>query len=88
MNRLDDKTLEWLVNQRHPAVRGYNGKEYDTAIDALIERKLEEGEYIPYRPPTYIISSEADEENVEVVSYGGKGGTLRIVHPTSSQTSA
>ena len=39
MTLLGTRSLEWLLKQLHPCVRGYNGKEHDAAVDALIERK-------------------------------------------------
>ena len=82
MVRLNEKTLEWLENQKHPCVRGYNGTEYDTAIDRLINTRKDAGEYVERHRPTFIIpTDELDEKNVEIISYGGKGGTMRIVHP-------
>ncbi len=81
MNRLKERSLAWLVDQKHPCVRGFNGREYDTAINNLVKIKVDAGEHIDRHRPTFIISDEViDEKNVEIVSYGGKGGTIRIVH--------
>ena len=80
MTRLSSKPLRWLVNQRSPVIRGYNGKNYDDAIDALIELRESTGECIPrVRSCNIVVQEDAGE--VEVIDYGGKGGKMRIVHP-------
>lgn len=78
--RLSSKSLAWLKDQRAPFIRGSNGKEYDTAIDILISRRIANGEYVTRVRPCHIIPEEEIGE-VEVVDYGGKGGRMRIVHP-------
>lgn len=83
MSRLADKPLSWLVDQRAPYIRGANGKNYDAAIDALIERRRDNGESLVRARPSHIPPrAEEDEGRVEVIDYGGKGGKLRIVHPS------
>lgn len=82
MERLESRSLKFLQDQTDPCVRGYNGKEYDTAINILIKERMDAGETVKRHRPTYIVSEAAEEEGeVEVVPYGGKGGSLRIVHP-------
>jgi hypothetical protein len=40
------------------------------------------GETVERFRPTYSVPQVEEEEGeVEIVSYGGKGGSLRIVHP-------
>lgn len=83
MERLEGRTLKFLTDQTHPCVRGYNGEEYDTAIAILINKRMDAGETLTRHRPTYIVSPTVEEEGeVEVIPYGGKGGSLRIVHPT------
>ena len=83
MERLESRSLKFLQDQTNPCVRGYNGKEYDTAINILIKERMDAGETVKRHRPTYMVSqaAEEDEGEVEVVPYGGKGGSLRIVHP-------
>ncbi len=83
MEDLKDKSLEWLVNQTSPYIRGYNWKEYDTAVHALKKMKLDMGERIERRRRSCVVPSEDDVDaaNVEIIPFGGKGGTIRIVHP-------
>ena len=78
--RLSSKPLGWLRDQRAPYIRGHNGKEFDSAIDILISKRIANGEYITRVRPSHIIPQE-EEGEVEVVDYGGKGGKIRIVHP-------
>ena len=80
ITRLADKSLSWLQEQRAPYIRGYNGREYDSAIDTLISMRIAEGKTIVHVRPSCIIPHE-EEGEVEVVDYGGKGGKIRIVHP-------
>lgn len=82
MERLESKSLKFLQDQTAPYVRGYNGRVYDTAVMELIKKKMEAGETVERSRPTYAVQPVAEEEGeVEIVSYGGKGGSLRIVHP-------
>lgn len=82
MERLESKSLKFLQDQTAPYVRGYNGTAYDTAVAKLIEVKMAAGEAVERSRPTYAVQTVAEEEGeVEIVSYGGKGGSLRIVHP-------
>ena len=89
MTRLQTRSLTWLCNQRAPYVRGYNGKEYDAAIDALIERRLDENkdeDHLIARRAWHPLPIQNDEEDgiVEIVDYGGKGGRMRIVHSSTA----
>ena len=43
-------TLDWLVKQTHPCIRGHNGADYDTAVRALIQVKMGRGTS-PSPPP-------------------------------------
>ena len=79
--RLADKSLSWLKGQRTPYIRGYNGREYDAAIDILISKRVADGECITRVRPSHIVREEEEVGEVEVVDYGGKGGKIRIVHP-------
>lgn len=82
MERLESKSLKFLQDQTSPYVRGYNGKAYDTAITEMINKKVAAGETVQRIRPTYAVQRAEDEGEVEIVPYGGKGGSLRIVHPT------
>lgn len=81
MERLESKSLKFLQDQTSPHVRGYNGKAYDTAIREMINRKMMAGETVERVRPTYVVQRAEEEGEVEIVPYGGKGGSLRIVHP-------
>lgn len=83
MERLESKSLKFLQDQTSPYIRGYNGMVYDTAVAEMIESRMAAGETVERPRPTYAVQSVARQEEgeVEIVSYGGKGGTLRIVHP-------
>ena len=83
MQRLESRSLKFLQDQTSPHVRGHNGKEYDSAVVELIKIKMAAGETVVQRPrPTHAVQQVVEEEgDVEIISYGGKGGTLRIVHP-------
>ena len=78
MRRVAHRNLEWLDHQCHPLVRGYNGQAYDAAIDELIAEKKKNGEYITRIRPTYVIVRGDEDRDVEVVEYGGKGGTIVV----------
>ena len=78
---LATKPLAWPLDQRTPFIRGMNGTNYDDAIDALISRRVARGEYVIRVRPSHILPQEETGE-VEVIDYGGKGGMMRIVHPT------
>jgi hypothetical protein len=83
MQRLESKSLTFLLDQTSPHVRGYNGKAYDIAIREMIKTRITAGETVERIRPTYAVQrAEEEEGEVEIVSYGGKGGSLRIVHPT------
>jgi hypothetical protein len=82
MERLESKSLTFLQDQMSPCVRGYNGKAYDTAVIHLIKKRMAAGETVERIRPTYAVQQMEEEGEVEIVSYGGKGGSLRIVHPT------
>ena len=84
MQRLEPRSLEYLHDQTSPHVRGHNGKVYDTAVVELIRKKVAAGENVKRRRVTYAVQrsvEEKEEGEVEIVSYGGRGGSLRIVHP-------
>ena len=82
MQRLETKSLKFLQDQTSPHVRGYNGKIYDTAVTELIKKRMAAGETVERLRPTFVVQQAVEEEGeVEIVSYGGKGGSLRIVHP-------
>jgi len=82
MQRLESKSLKFLQDQTSPHVRGYNGRVYDTAVVELIQKRMAAGETVERFRPTYSVPQVEEEEGeVEIVSYGGKGGSLRIVHP-------
>ena len=81
MERLESKSLHFLQDQTTPYVRGYNGKAYDTAVIHLIKKRMATGETVERPRPTYVVQQAEEEGEVEIVSYGGKGGSLRIVHP-------
>lgn len=82
MQRLESKSLKFLQDQTSPQVRGYNGRVYDTAVMQLINRRMAAGETVERPRPTYAVQQVAEEKGeVEIVPYGGKGGTMRIVHP-------
>ena len=81
MERLESKSLKFLQDQTSPHARGYNGKAYDTAVMEMIRRKMAAGETVERIRPTYAVQRAEEEGEVEIVSYGGKGGSLRIVHP-------
>lgn len=80
MERLESRSLEFLQNQTSSYVRGHNGKAFDTAVVNVIRQKMEAGETVVTSQPANVMPTE-DEGEVEIISYGGKGGTLRIVHP-------
>lgn len=80
--RLESKSLKFLQDQTSVYIRGYNGKEYDTAVTELITKRIAAGETMERIRPTYAVQIAEEEGEVEIVSYGGRGGTLRIVHPT------
>ena len=80
---LKDKTLKFLQDQTSPLIVGFNGANYDAAIRELIRERMAQGEVVERVQRSHILKDE-EEGHVEVVSYGGKGGTLRIVHPVSS----
>lgn len=82
MQRLQSKSLKFLHDQTSPHVRGYNGAEHDIAVDTLIKNRINNGERIERTPrPTYILTQADDKGEVEIIPFGGKGGTIRIVHP-------
>ena len=83
MERLESKSLKFLQDQTSSHARGYNSKAYDNAVMELINRRMAAGETMERPRPTNAVQSVAKQEEgeVEIVSYGGKGGTLRIVHP-------
>jgi len=81
MERLESKSLKFLQDQTSPHVRRYNGKAYDTAVTELITKRMATGETVERPRPTYVVQQAEEEGEVEIVSYGGKGGSLRIVHP-------
>ena len=62
----------------HPSANGTN---YDAAIDMLISNRVANGKYVIRVRPSHIRPQEETGE-VEVIDYGGKGGKMRIVHPT------
>ena len=82
MERQESKSLKFLQDQTSPYIRGYNGTVYDTAVAEMIESRMAAGETVERARPKNAVQSVARQEGeVEIVSYGGKGGTLRIVHP-------
>lgn len=84
MERLRTSSLTFLQDQTDGRVRGHNGKEYDTAVSILIRQRMNAGETVERIRPTIAVpqgDTGEEEGEVEVVSYGGKGGSLRIVHP-------
>lgn len=81
MQRLESRSLKFLQDQTSPQVRGYNGKMYDTAVVELIKKKMAAGETVERSRLTYAVQREDEGGKVEIVPYGGKGGSLRIVHP-------
>ena len=64
LERLDGLTLEFLEKQKHPCVRGHNGKEYDTAIDLLTKRKRDAGEVVKRYRPTHVLTHVEEEGEV------------------------
>lgn len=76
----------WLHNQLHPCVRGKNGAAHDAAILRLIAERSAEGKVIerPRRAALVRPYIEEEEGVVEIVEYGGRGGTMRIVHSKSA----
>ena len=86
MIRLEPKSLKFLSDQMSPCVRGYNGAAYDAAVLALLRKRREhmneeEAEEELVRHRVSMPREEEEEGEVEIVPYGGKGQTLRIVHP-------
>ena len=82
MHRLQGKTLQFLQDQRSPHVLGHNGEAYDAAVYQLIKERMEAGETVePPRMPQTAVPIQEEEGEVEVIPFGGKGGTMRIVHP-------
>ena len=83
MTAMADRSLEWLLKQRHPCVRGRNGRAHDEAIDALISKRTAAGEQVPRRfvPVVLVEADPTDAYDVEIVEYGGRGGTMRVVRP-------
>lgn len=80
MERLQCKSLKFLQDQTASYIRGHNGKEYDTAVMNLIVQKRDAGDRVVCLVlPT--MSQIEEEGEVEIIPYGGKGGSLRIVHP-------
>ena len=87
MTRLETKSYEFLVAQtREPLVWGIgtrpppNGVAYNQAVLALIAQR-EAPPPRPRAPPRLEAEEQIDPSRVEIVPYGGKGGTIRIVHP-------
>ena len=81
MERMESKSLTFLQDQTSPYVRGHNGNAYDAAVMELVKNKMAAGETVQRIRPTYVVQRAEEEGEVEIVSYGGKGGSLRIVHP-------
>ena len=82
MHRLSDRSIEWLTDQTADCIRGFNGKAFDAAVQELIDKRHDEGHRIVRIRRTNIIhNEEEDGGDVEVIPYGGKGGSIRIVHP-------
>lgn len=83
MARLESKSLAWLLDQRSACVRGFNGKAYDDAVDALVRARMARGEEhrASRKRPAVLRAGEEEEGEVEVIDYGGKGGKLRVVRP-------
>lgn len=84
MQRLESRSLKFLQDQTSAYVRGYNGKAYDTAVTEMIKKRMTAGETVERFRPTYVVQRAEEEEEegeVEIVPYGGKGGSMRIVHP-------
>lgn len=81
MERLESKSLKFLQDQTSPHVCGYNGKAYGTAVIKIINKRMAAGETVECHRPMYVAQQVVEEDGeVEIISYGGKGGVLRIVH--------
>ena len=79
--RLADKTLQYLVDQTSPLVRGFNGADYDAAVRELVKHRTDQGETIVRHKRTNILRGEDDDvgSRVEMVESGGKGQRVRVV---------
>lgn len=88
LDHFNGQSLYWLQLQSD-YVRNYNangpaGLDYALALDAAIEEK-KKNEYTLPRPPRKIVwREEEDAGEVEIVRCGGKGQTIRIVHPPTN----
>lgn len=87
VRRFNSYEFLYLKKQYDPIVTRYNrsrpgGETWYRALrHVLIERKSEDllPEVKSSRPLAH--PEEEEEGTVEIISYGGKGQTLRIVHP-------
>ena len=87
----EGRTIHYNVEQLTPFVHDYNLKNpklsypvaYDQALRHVIAAQGADGQvYQRLSAPRAIIVDVAEEDgNVEIVPHGGKGGTMRIVHP-------
>ena len=79
------QTLEWMQKQ-DAHVRHQNtkllGLDYAFAFEAVLQEKLQTQDApAPKRLKPSPVFYDEDEGEVEIVRCGGKGQTMRIVHP-------
>lgn len=83
VERLQDKTLDWLLKQTQIAG---NGSNHDTAVKIVIRRKREDGEQPERTRVCYAhVRHDADMADcvIEHVPSGPRGQTERVVVPRS-----
>lgn len=79
------KDLKYLQNQTRGYIMKHNlkvsGAAYGDALIDSIKERHNQGEIVLRKKATSILPVEEEQGEVEIIRCGGKGQTMRIVHP-------